>query len=181
MSIFYFTPFSQEKDIGKAYNEYMRLIPNSTDYVCFVDADAMFLTYTYGNQIHDIIKKYKNIRLFTCITNRINCKFQQAKVNKFNNDIAYHRALATEYQEQQYDNCSDVTNKGLMSGVLILLQKSLWEQVGGFLENGTMLGVDNSIHKKTKDIGEKVYLMNGVYIYHWYRGGGKDYSHLLKK
>jgi GT2 family glycosyltransferase len=61
---------------------------------------------------------------------------------------------------------------------MILIQKRLWKKIGGFLENG-MLGVDNDLHTKVIKSNEKLYLMRGVYLYHWYRWPNyKDKSHL---
>ncbi len=54
-----------------------------------------------------------------------------------------------------------------MSGVVILLSKQTWIQLGGFASG--FLGVDNAIHQAARDHGHRVYLMEGVYVYHWYR------------
>ena len=57
--------------------------------------------------------------------------------------------------------------------------KSVWEKVGGFKED-KMLTVDNDIHRKIRISGEKVGLMKGIYVQHWYRGGIKENrQHLL--
>ena len=73
----------------------------------------------------------------------------------------------------------DITHLQLLSGVLILVKKSVWKKVGGFKE-GEMLSVDNDIHQKVKLAGEKVGLMKGIYVQHWYRGGdNKQISHLI--
>jgi GT2 family glycosyltransferase len=66
-----------------------------------------------------------------------------------------------------------------MSGVMILLKKSMWEKVGGFKEE-KMLTVDNDIHIKVRNAQGKVGLMQGIYLQHWYRGGNiKDIKHLV--
>ena len=68
--------------------------------------------------------------------------------------------------------------------MLILLSKKLWLDIGGFNENG-MLGVDNEFYFKALSQNKIIYRMNGVYVYHWYRGGDFSRSieskrHLLK-
>ena len=63
-------------------------------------------------------------------------------------------------------------------------KKSAWEKVGGFKNykgaRSNMLGVDNMIHKDLEAHGLKTMVMNGVYVYHWYRGGDSfNTSHLI--
>ncbi|HEY9702359.1 MAG TPA: hypothetical protein V6C58_07930, partial [Allocoleopsis sp.] len=62
---------------------------------------------------------------------------------------------------------------------LILLQKKVWQKIGKFVENG-MLGVDNDLHRKIQNNNEKLFIMKGVYLYHWYRWPDfKNTSHLI--
>jgi len=58
----------------------------------------------------------------------------------------------------------------VLSGVLILIRKAVWKKIGGFVEK-QLLSVDNNLHWALMDKKEKLYLMKGVYLYHWYRGG----------
>ena len=62
-----------------------------------------------------------------------------------------------------------------MSGVVILLSKKTWALLGGFADG--FLGVDNAIHQAARDRGFPVYLMEGVYVYHWYRAGANLSTH----
>ena len=179
--IFYSIPYDINKDIGKYYNAFMEKL-SEDDYACFIDGDAMFTTNTFGTQLYDIVNKYKDVGYFTCYTNRVACKWQILDiVNKKNNDTEYHRNIGLKLQKEKYDQCTDVTNnKYLMSGVLILIRKSEWQSVGGFDENG-MIGVDNNFHDKMKKHNYKLYRMDGVYVYHWYRNNiWKNHNHLLK-
>ena len=62
--------------------------------------------------------------------------------------------------------------------MLFIIKKSAWNKIGGCKSNG-MLGVDNEIHMNIKKHGMKLYRIDGLYVYHWYRGGNKyDTSHL---
>jgi hypothetical protein len=63
------TPYSLEKNLGKAYNEEMALIPDG-EAACFIDGDVNFLTPNYGAILHDYSTKYPNAVL-TCYANRI--------------------------------------------------------------------------------------------------------------
>jgi len=180
MRIYYTIPYDTNKNLGKYYNDFMKLLPNDDDFACFVDGDTIFTTYNYGLILEKTIERYPQIGCFTAMTNRVNCKWQIAPgINQDSNDIEYHRKYGNDILNIYDTFCEDVTNKQLFSGFLILLNKKTWEKVGGFLENG-MLGVDNDLHKKLIRHDEKMYLMKGVYLYHWYRNNkNKEIKHLL--
>lgn len=173
----------------------MENLPNDTDFACFVDGDTIFTTPNFGDQIADVVKKYPECGFFTCYTNRVGYAPQiYPFVDKNNNDIAYHRKVGKSLQDEYWDKCEPLSpnsKHGLLSGVMMLIRKNLWREVGGF-KNG-MLSVDNDFHAKCIDKGKVVYLMLGVYIYHWYRwpnygnishlksGGVKDVTKNKKK
>jgi len=180
--IYYSIPYNKEKNIGKFYNDFINLLPNDDDYACFVDGDTIFTTTNYGTIIENVIKQYPDVGCFTCVTNRVNSKWQISPgVDIKNNDIEYHRTYGKKIQDIYSSFCIDVTNENryLLSGVLILIKKKTWLKIGEFKEGG-MLGIDNDIHRKIKANNEKLYLMIGVYLYHWYRNNNnKDTKHLI--
>lgn len=181
--IYYSIPYNSDKNIGEYYNSFASIVP-ANDYICFVDADTTFTTYDYGTLIEKIVKQYPNVDAFTCCTNRVACKWQIAEgVNPLTDDIVYHRNFGKYRQDKYGTLCVDVTNKDdkhLFSGLFLLIKKSAWDKIGGAATEG-MLKVDNDIHKKLKKAGLLFYQMKGLYLYHWYRGGDKNYKdHLLK-
>lgn len=181
--IYYSIPYSTEKNIGKYYNQFMNILPNDDDYACFVDGDTIFTTSNYGHIIEKVVNENPNIGCFTCYTNRIGCPWQVLPgIDKDNNDMKYHRDIGKQIQTIYDSICEDVTNvsdRQVMSGVLILLKKSTWKKIGGFEENG-MLGIDNDLHRKIKRYNEKIYIMKGIYLFHWYRWpNSKNKTHLL--
>ena len=171
-----FIPYCNEregKDIGKAYNRYMDRVPDN-DWVCFVDHDAMFTTPDWQKQLYDIINANPDYSCFTVVTNRIGNPGQRfAGVDQNNHDIKYHREIGELAQNQFGTEVKDITNEHLLSGVVILIKKLVWKEVGGFDEVG-FLGVDNHFHAKLKIKGKKVGLMKGVYVYHYYRAGENE-------
>lgn len=167
-----YSPKDKDKQLGLAYNNVMKQTKDE-DWVCFLDHDAMFTTIDWYRQITNIVEKYPQIGLYTCMTNRINCRYQLANVNRDNHDIKYHRIIGKKLQKEYNTEISDITNqKTKLSGVVILISKKTWNAVGGFIEKDGLLGVDNDIHKRCKDKNIPVGLMKGVYVYHWYRGDG---------
>lgn len=173
--IYYSVPYSIEKNIGKYYNEFMGMLPRDDDFACFVDGDTIFTTSFYGHTINNAVNRYPRVGCFTCMTNRVFYKKQIVPdIDYDSNDMKYHRDIGTMLETVYGDTCKDITEPlfekqkhRYFSGCMILLQKKLWKKVGGFKDG--MLGVDNELHKSIISMGEKVYVMQGVYMYHWYR------------
>lgn len=177
--IYFFSPYSQEKQLGKAYNDCMSLLPSDNDYACFTDLDVMFLTPNIGHQLQDIVTKYEthNVGLFTCLTNRVG-NLQQCYLNQISQDpnISNHRHIALKLQSENYDQVEELTN--IISGHFMLVKKSVWNACK-FKEEG-ILAVDNNFSRKVLTKGFKIYLLKGVYVFHYYRlnEGRQNKQHL---
>jgi GT2 family glycosyltransferase len=170
--IFYSIPYNTDRNLGKYYNDFMNILPDENDYACFVDGDTIFTTSDYGHIIQDVVHENPSIGCFTALTNRVHCRWQIADgIDTDSNDIAYHRKYGEMLRDIYGGYCIDKTNvssDNVMSGFLILLKKRTWNNIGHFAENG-MLGIDNDLHYKLQKHGEKLYVMKGIYLYHWYR------------
>lgn len=179
MKVWFNIPWSQEKNLGEAYNSFMETI-GEDDYACFLDGDAMFLDPYFGRHIYNVIEKNPEAGVLTCKTNRIGCLWQREPGMWGIEDIGTHRYVAKNMQEYHGSKIQDVTEWGTdnpMGGVLILISKKAWKNVGGFADG--MLGVDNKLHWSCIAKGERVFLMHGIYAYHYYRGGNaQDNKHL---
>ncbi len=152
------------RDLGNTYNKFMELLPNDSDWACFLDHDAMFLTSDWYKQLEKIIEINPNAGCFTALTNRIGNKFQVIGDSE-SHDIKYHKRVARGLANKNGSKVIEYNN-GLLSGVLILIKKSVWKNIK-FIPG--FLNVDNQFHKDCIKCGYKVYLMTGVYVYHWYR------------
>ena len=166
-------------NLGWAYNNFMNLVGDD-DWVCFLDHDATFTTMYWYHQLEDIIKEHTDVGLFTALTNRIGQPAQVIdSVDKENHDISYHRKIGKKIQQEHFTSITPFNNpEVLLSGVVILISKKTWKATGGFKDG--FLRVDRDMHERCIDNNIKVGLMNGVYVYHWYRGDG-DVSHLRNK
>ena len=72
-------PYSTEKNLGKAYNEAMALLPEGS-HACFRDGDTCWLTPDYGQHLAEYVRLYPNA-ILTCWANRINERSEQQMPN----------------------------------------------------------------------------------------------------
>lgn len=182
-----YAPSECEKNIGCAYNKFMEILPNDDDWGCFIDHDAMFTTNDWYNQINDIIQKHPDIGIFGVRTNRVaNLHHIVGGIDVYNHDIVYHRQIGEILQKEYYDQVFElIENKTMQdgfSGVVILIKKSAWRKIGGFKKTG-FLGVDQNVRYSANINNIKIAIMNGVYVYHWYRADNpyKQAVHYFKQ
>lgn len=183
--IYTFIPYSITKNLGKEYNRFMSLLPNDDDFAALLDHDSMFTDYDWYRRLEDYVKIYPACGCFVGRANRLGCTWQrtfdEGSKEWHNNNIEFHRKHA-EKLIKKHPKATDMSNVDplyVMGGVLILIKKSLWKKAGGFKEGG-ILGVDNDMHWRLQKLKEKVYMMESIYLYHWYRGGKRgDKSHLI--
>lgn len=162
--------------MGKYYNEFLSLLPDDS-YACLSDGDVMWLTSDYGNLVYEYTSKYPNAVL-TCRTNRIGCPYQKLPgINVNNHDIVYHKSIAEQVKKKLY-TVTDISKQSYpMSGMLMVIKKSIWQEVGGFKWDG-MLGIDNAFFKALQEYDKQILVMEGLYVYHQYRIDGSK-KHLV--
>lgn len=176
--IYFFTPYSLEKKLGKAYNQYCNLVPNDDDWICLTDGDTMFLTPEFGYQLQMAINLKPNTGLFTCYTNRVGNLEQTFPGMYEEKDIIKHRIKAIEIQNNNFGKFKMC--KGVISGHLLLFRKDIWKRAGGFHEEG-ILKVDNLFSQAIHNLKLPIYLIEWVYILHYYRAlEGRNYRNHLK-
>lgn len=168
VNIRYIQYYSTTKNFGKAINDTIQCFGDD-DWCVLTDGDSMFLTPDWGKQIEDVITKHgKRYSLFGCVTNRLGRNIQLAPGVDFNNhDIKYHYDKAIEFEKTNYGKVTDITDRKLVAGLLMLFPKKLWNEVK-FKENEPYF--DDVFSKEVIKHGCKLGLMNGLYVYHWYRG-----------
>ena len=176
MEIYYFTPFALDKNLGAAYNRYMELLPGDNDWACFIDGDAMFLTPDWGELISRVVAENPEAGMFTCYTNRVNNQ-QQLYRGRFNenSDITAHRNIAKVCRALATTRVKSLSR--MISGVMMIVRKRTWRK---FQFKDGLLGVDNDISKRLLNAGKPIYLIEGIYLLHYYRmaEGRKYTSHL---
>lgn len=165
--IHYSNPFSTEKNIGKAYNEFCENVPDG-DWICLQDGDMMYLTPDWGAQIEQVVNTYGNrFDLIGCITNRLGRSIQLAEGVDYNNhDMKYHYKIAQKISQDNFGKVEDITKKRYIAGMFMLFPKTTWQK-NKFPENDPAF--DDAFSKSITKAGGKLGLMTGLYVYHAYR------------
>lgn len=175
-------PYSTKKNLGKAYNDAMALVPNS-DHICFRDGDTCWLTHDYGMHLAEYVRLYPDA-ILTCWTNRINEKAeQQFKCPRNEPDMRAHMVIAMNQKNHLYE----VTPlQGFVSGFVMVVPKKIWNdhkfsehQVYSDRGPHNLLGVDNDFTNRVRKAGIPVLRMDGLYIWHTYRLLTDTKEHLL--
>lgn len=168
-----YAPNDCEKNIGCAYNKFMEILPSDDDWACFLDHDAMFTTEDWYHQLSETITSNPDVQIFGARTNRISNMHQMVGgIDVYNHDIKYHRdigkILQSKYRTKLFLLEENKTEQPGFSGVCILIKKSAWRKIGGFLNEG-FLSVDQNLRYSANRFNIKIAIMNGLYVYHWYR------------
>lgn len=179
-------PYSTQKNLGKAYNEAMALIPDNS-HACIRDGDTAWLTPDYGVHLAEYVRLWP-AAVLTCWTNRINERAeQQARYSGIRDvvDMKSHIWFANDYKKHLY-RVTPLT--GFVSGFCMVIPKSVWNvhkfaEVQPYPDRGphALLGIDNEYTNKIRAAGIQVLRMDGLYLWHTYRllTGDHDKSHLL--
>ena len=160
-------PFSPTMNLGAAYNEFMGLLPEGA-WGALLDHDAVFTTRLWYGQLEEAIAFKPDAGLFVAVTNRIAPAWQQAGQSECH-DMAVHRKFGAE-RAAKNRTLLDVTGTKGPGGVLMVLSKTAWRDVGGFPDG--MACVDHAMAFAQRDAGRKVWLMEHVFLQHWRRANG---------
>ena len=180
--ILYTNPWAPDKCFGRAINDLFRR--TDFEWICLLDADTMFTTKTFDAQIRQAIAENPDARLFTCLVNRngyMNTSRSQMApdVDPYNEDMAYHHHVGQQLQQANGSRIEMLSIEFPLTGAMMLLHRQLW-QLLELPETPGILGTDNYIHRQSHAHGHPCYVLQGVYMYHWYRGGFRHHNEHLK-
>ena len=165
MQVYYSNPYSVEKNIGKAINDFCKLVPNDKDWIVIQDGDMTYLTPDWGKRVYDALKlDGDKFGLVGCRTNRLR-GVHQIYGEKFsdNHDIRYHYEIAKNCNES---GIQDIGKLGV-AGFFMAFRKEVWKRTGGFEENSIVF--DTRFNIKVRSLRMKIGLIRGLYVYHQYR------------
>lgn len=173
MNLYIFIAHDDEKNLAKAYNKCMDLLSDD-DWAVFLDRDAMFVQQDWYDIIKSSIKNNPDYGFFVSMMNRVGNRVHiPADIDPNNHDIKYHVEVGKKLS-QTNNGVQRWTYSGLLSGVVMIVKKSVWKKIGEANENRRMLAVDNDLHRGCNREGIKVGLITGLYVYHWYRADGTN-------
>ena len=167
MNVHILKPYSIEKNLGRAYNRAVSMIPDG-DWACLMDYDTMFLTADCGKILHEYASLFPNTGMFTCYTNRIHPLAKEQLYTgeiSANTQVEYHITVAEEAKKNLYKITA--LNR-VVSGFLMMIKKETWKDIQ-FTENRLCLGVDNDYCSRLLDNGRSINRMDGLYVWHSYR------------
>lgn len=163
LKVFYSTPYRSDKNIGKANNDFIALLPDDA-WVVITDADALFLRPDFGTCIEEIISN-TSFDLIGCTTNRlggVNQLYNKEFSEDFNVLNHYHIA-----NELWLNNGSKTEPTTGVAGLCMIFKKETWKKAGGFKEKS--ITCDTEFNKSVVKSGGKVGLATGLYMFHMYR------------
>lgn len=166
INVWYSNPYSIEKNIGKAYNDFIKqLNPSDEDWIVMQDGDMMYLTPDWGKRIHEaLLLEGHNYGLIGCYTNRLK-GLHQLHDRRFSDDtnIKNHYEIANSYEG---NHIIELKKEGV-AGVFMAFQMKTWKAVKGFREDS--ISFDTSFNQAVRALGMKVGLINSLYVFHLYR------------
>lgn len=164
MNLTVITPYHPNKELGHAYNLAME---QNDGWVLFHDDDVFLRTQPkwYDICMAAIEQVGHDAGFITCVTNRIACPQQRCADAPKSHDINQHVEYARN-RYRKYGNAVVEIPRVKPSGMLFITNKLVWDKSGRFPRG--FLGVDNRYANQVKAAGYKVYLMEGLYVYHRY-------------
>ena len=165
--IIYSNPFRSDKNIGKAYNEFIECLNVPLDtWIVIQDGDIAYLTDDWGKRIEDSIALDGNkFGLIGCKTNRIRGRHQLHE-HIFSSDfnVKNHHEIAKEYNEIGIE---PINRDDVIAGYLMAFTKRTWLMAGGFTEKTP--SADAIFNEKVRNLGKQIGQFKNLYVFHCYR------------
>lgn len=174
--IYTHVPYRPDANLGKAYNDFLALLAPD-DWAIFLDHDAMPTTGEWYNQFAEAIDFLPDAGAIVAMTNRIASPWQRCGDER-SNDIAAHRAYGKERATLRW--LLDITETKGFGGVMFAVSVAAWKECGGFVE-GALGCTDHSLFFRLRDAGRKVWMHQGIYVYHFRHQGQPDPTSLHPK
>lgn len=166
--IHYLTPYSTEKNIGKAYNEAIDRVGDDNDWIVVRDGDTLFPTPDWGRHIEDALSKAGDqYALIGAMTNRIGGEHQRAAGMWDVWDMRDHVRKAKEMEGANWGVVEE-TNLGV-AGFFMAFRKKTWRAIKFTEKTNESRLFDTVFYKAVRSRKMRVGIMKGLYIVHLYR------------
>lgn len=181
--LYFFTPYSQEKRLFDAIDACIMLLKEE-DWACIMDGDTAFLRSDFGTRIQEYINTYPGAGLFTCYASRCHYAWQQPADWNNDCDSIMELKFRTDVCDKEHrGEVAEINTR--IAGHLFVIKKKTWlrirMQVMSRCRGKKILGIDTRISNEILRQNYKIYLMKGIYIFHYLRmvEGIDNKSHLL--
>lgn len=154
-------PFRADKNLGAANNDFMSRLGDD-EWACLIDHDAALTTPYWHEQLEEAIAFRPDAGCFTACTNRIISPWQRPPGAPSGDDIVAHRRFGESRRAAR--SLLDITCTKGFGGVLTLISKRAWKTAGGYADG--FYCCDHSIFFRLKDLGYRIYMIEGLYVYH---------------
>lgn len=165
--VWYSAPADPEKNIGRAYNEFCdRITDDPDDWICIRDMDSLMWPELALKQIEDVLElNGEKYQLFGCVTNRLATEYQRPFPEDFDNpSVLKANERALWLHNNKYAQVADHGRP--IAGLFMLFQKKTWER-HPFKEG--IYTADTEFGESILNAGGKIGLMQGLYVFHYYR------------
>ena len=180
--IWFFTPYSFSKKLFEAYDQYMDLVKDPEDWACICDGDMAFMLSDFGHHLQEYIDAYPNTGLFVCYASRSPYGHQMKPgINYESDSIKYvYQNTCKIYQE---DHLTVIEQNRRIAAPLLLIKKSIWikykDKISEHASMANIQAVDTAISDVLQRNKEKVLLMAGIQVYHYFRHYSMGEKHIL--
>jgi len=155
-------PYSTKRDLGDAYNQAIE--SSTSDWVLLLDHDVFLACNPKWYEICVQTIQTHNPGMATCWTNKSGSALSWITYQDSPDsaDIKEHIATAKAVCEQ-YGN--SVTEVEKATGFFMLINKDIWNKVGGF-PTGSIQETDWKYCDKLRLANHTILRMDGLYVYH---------------
>ncbi len=180
--IWFFTPYSFEKKLFEAYDSYMQLISNPEDWGCLCDGDMAFLISDFGNHIQEYIDKYPLTGLFVCYASRSPYGHQMKPgINPESDSIRY--IFENTLKMYKENHVLMIEQHQQICAPLLVIQKKTWDiyrnAISEHARSANIQAIDTAISDILQKNNEKVLLMAGLQVFHYFRQYSRTEKHIL--
>lgn len=172
----YVEPFSINGNLGEEYNMSCRGMDDD-EWICILDQDVCFLDSRVKLWISKTVAANPEIDVFTCMTNRLSNGPQIVKVMYNVNDIVKHKLKTVERFKKFGTKIVAPTQP--TAGLMMLMKVRTLKAVQ--FKNGLQY-LDTDFYIRATNEGFKFGIMQGIYLYHYYRfaEGKNNIKHLMR-
>lgn len=155
-------PFATDRNFGRACNETMAELPDGV-WAVILDHDCMWTTPHWHAQILEAIACRPDAGAFAVVTNRIASPWQrEPEAIAAGDDVVAHRKIGEARRARR--TLLDITCTKGFGGVVTIVSKAAWAEAGGYADG--LFCIDHSLFFRTVAAGRRVYLIEGLYVYH---------------